>query len=527
MKKSITAVLLTAALAGGATLSTDVQAQAAFSDYVKTQHQFAHKHKDDADVLVLLASETEDGAIHLPEMWDPQVRSIVQSALALEDFTGKHGQQVELLALPGFYAKRLWVVGTGTAMTRADAEKLGAQVAVQVGEAADTVVVHAKGFSDTQVAAMAHGMDLRNYRFDRYKSEPAERPDYTVHWHSDQSDAAAQAYADTQPLAHGVFVARDIINLPGSDGYPKAIAEIAQTAVSNYDIKATVYTPEQVKEMGMGALYGVSQGSQHKSHLLVVEYQGGGNEAPIALVGKGNTFDTGGYNLKTSGSSIVRMQTDKAGGAAVLGAVMALAGKDAELNVAGVVPLSHNLISGSATLPGDVLHAADGTRIEVVNTDAEGRLILADGIWYARDRLKARAIADIATLTGSKVRALGTDYAAIFSEHDALISTMKAAGESTGELVWQLPLGPYDGIIDSWLADIQNVGSPGAQAGARLLQHFAKDTPWIHIDMAGNAYGTSASGIHPAGGNGYGVRLLSEWVENYNSASPVSAAGTN
>lgn len=517
MKNNLVALMLSTALMGGYALSGEAQAQALFSDYVKTQHEFEHKHMDNVDVLVLLASESADGTIELPEMWDEQARSIIQQALKLEDFTGKQGQQVELLALPNFYAKRLWVVGTGADLQRADAEKLGAGLASRLNKNTETVVVHAKGLSDAQIAAAAHGMDLRNYRFDTYKSEPAERPDYTVHWHGNNGDAAAEAYQATQPLAHGVFVARDIINLPGSDGYPQAIAELAQTAVSNYDIKATVYTPEQVQELGMGSLYGVSAGSQHKSHLLVVEYQGGGDEAPIALVGKGNTFDTGGYNLKTSGGSIVRMQTDKAGAAATLGAVMALAGKDAAINVAGVLPLSHNLISGTATLPGDVLVAADGTRIEVVNTDAEGRLILADGIWYARDRLKARAIADIATLTGSKVGALGTDYAAVFSEHDDLLAAMKTAGDETGELVWQLPLGPYDGIIDSWLADVQNVGSPGAQAGARFLQHFAKDTPWIHIDMAGNAYSTSAKGIHPAGGNGYGVRLLAEWVENYNA----------
>ncbi|RUO46838.1 peptidase M17 [Pseudidiomarina aquimaris] len=520
MKKNVLAVVLATALTASYTMSSAAHAQASFSDYVQTQHSFAHEHMDNVDVLVLLAAESDDGSIALPQMWSEDTRNMIQNALAIEEFTGKNGQQVELLALPGFYAKRLWVVGTGETLQRKDAEKLGATLAAQLSDKTDNVVVHAKGYSDAQIAAMAHGMDLRNYRFDKYKSEPAARPDYTVHWHGDNGSAAAAAYATTQPLAHGVFVARDIINLPGSDGYPQAIAELAQEAVSGYDdIKATVYTPEQVKEMGMGALYGVSQGSQHKAHLLVVEYQGGNDEAPIALVGKGNTFDTGGYNLKTSGSSIVRMQTDKAGGAAVLGAVMALAGKDAKVNVAGVVPLSHNLISGSATLPGDVLVAGDGTRIEVVNTDAEGRLILADGIWYARDQLKARAIADIATLTGSKVGAVGTDYSAVFSDHSALLEAMKTAGETTGELVWQLPLGPYDGIIDSWLADVQNVGSPGAQAGARFLQHFAKDTPWIHIDMAGNAYATGANGIHPAGGNGYGVRLLAEWVENYNAAN--------
>lgn len=328
--------------------------------------------------------------------------------------------------------------------------------------------------------------------------------------------AAKQHHANYQAIAKGVFLARDITNLPGGDGYPQAIAEMAAKTLKPLGIKVTVLNPEQVRKAGMGALYGVSKGSEHKAYLLAAHWQGS-KDQPVALVGKGNTFDTGGYNLKTSSGSILRMQTDKAGGGAVLGAVMALAGQKAPVNVVAVVPLSHNLISGSALLPGDVLTAGDGTTIEVGSTDAEGRLILADGIWYARDKFKPRAIADIATLTGSKVGALGTAYSAIFTEHDDLLATMKQAGEATDELVWQLPLGPYPGIISSTLADIKNVGSPGAQAGAVFLQHFAKDTPWIHIDMAGNAYNTSASGIHPAGANGYGVRLLTEWVQLFSN----------
>ncbi|RUO76325.1 leucyl aminopeptidase family protein [Pseudidiomarina taiwanensis] len=491
------------------------QAVSQWSDYLNTEHRFEHRHIDGADVIVMVVPETS-GAIMLPKMWQDETKNAVSAALEVAEFSGKQGQMVELLAPPGFYAKRLWVVGMGSELNRFDAEQLGATIAAKVTDKMSTVVVHARALSPSQIAAMAHGMDLRNYRFDRYKQTPKARPSYVTHWHGQDGEAAEAAYLATKPLAHGVFVARDIINLPGSDGYPAAIAELAERAVAPYGIKARVYGPEQVKAMGMGALYGVSQGSQHKAHLLVLEWHGGDKgEQPIAFVGKGNTFDTGGYNLKTSGDSIVRMQTDKAGGGAVIGAMMALAGEQVDFNVVGVVPLSHNLISGTATLPGDVLVAGDGTRIEVVNTDAEGRLILADGIWYARDKLNARAIADIATLTGSKVRALGTDYAAVFSDHPELLEAMKAAGDETGELVWQLPLGPYKGIIDSWLADIQNVGSPGAQAGARLLQHFAKDTPWIHLDIAGNAYATSAKGIHPAGGNGYGVRLLAEWAKRY------------
>lgn len=516
--KTITTLLTASILTLSMLAAAPAKAASTWQDYLQTTTTFAERAPANPDVMVVFVPEAE--TLQLPSRFSTDARNQVSRVADVAEFTGKSGQVVEVIAPAGLDAKRLWLMGTGTELEATKAEELGATIAAKLTDKTTTVMLDANGLDAQQVAHIAHGMDLRNYRFDRYKKEPKPRPNYAITWQVADTTATEQAYAQTQPLAHGVFVARDIINLPGSDGYPKAIAELAKVAAEPYGIKATILTPEQVKELGMGSLYGVSQGSQHKAHMLILEWQGAGNdEAPIALVGKGNTFDTGGYNLKTSGGSILRMQTDKAGGAAVIGAVMALAGQKADVNVAGVVPLSHNLISGSATLPGDVLIAGDGTRIEVTSTDAEGRLILADGIWYARDRLKARAIADIATLTGSKVGALGTEYSAVFTPDETILNAIKAAGDDTAELVWQLPLGPYDGIIDSWLADIKNTGGPGAQAGARFLQHFAQDTPWVHIDMAGNAYSESAKGIHPAGGNGYGVRLLTEWVKQYDAAT--------
>lgn len=481
------------------------------------KHQFTEQTKADAKVSVLLVGANQTAQV---TGWSADTQAMVSAALAAKDFTGAPQQIVEILAPVGLASERLLVAGVGDSesFNRVAAEKLGAALWSYLPETADAkhaVSVDARLLNNANlVAAIAHGMDLRDYRFDRYKSDPAKTEVRHVQWAVNQAPSVADHYTDYAAIAGGVFMARDIINLPGGDGYPQAIAEMVEKAVKPLGIKVTVLNPRQVERAGMGALYGVSKGSEHKAYLLALQWQGS-KDAPIALVGKGNTFDTGGYNLKTSSASILRMQTDKAGGGAVIGAVMALAGQKAPVNVVAVVPLSHNLISGSALLPGDVVTAGDGTRIEVANTDAEGRLILADGIWYARDKFKPRVIADIATLTGSKVGALGTAYSAVFTEQDDVLRSMQQAGEATAELVWQLPLGPYPGIIKSNLADIANVGSPGAQAGAVFLQHFAKDTPFIHIDMAGNAYSTSANGIHPAGGNGYGVRLLTEWVKIY------------
>lgn len=210
------------------------------------------------------------------------------------------------------------------------------------------------------------------------------------------------------------------------------------------------------------------------------------------------------------------MHTDKAGAAAVVGAVVALAGQKADVNVVAVAPLAHNLVSDVAQLPGDVVTTGSGLTIEVGNTDAEGRLVLADGLWYAREHFKPRVMADIATLTGAKVRAIGTDFSAVFSDHEEVYESLRQAAEATHERVWRLPLDPvFAEAISSRIADMKNTGAPGASAGAMLLQRFVGDTPWVHIDMAGNALVSSDKGIHPRGSTGYGVRMLTEWVKTY------------
>ena len=491
----------------------------ASAQYLQTTMSATETPGADADTLVVLVpADTEQ--LSLPG-WSQATIDHVNRALAARDFDGSARQQLELLAPAGLSADRLIAVGVGdpAQLARHVAEEIGAALSVHIdGSKADIVEVNTRLITDPArnawiAAAVAHGVDLRNYRFDQLKSSAEPRPAQIYRWVVHSQAQAEQQYATLDAVAQGVFTARELTNLPGGDGHPAAFAEYARQQLEPLGVEVTILGPEQVEAAGMGSLLGVSKGSQHKAHLLVAHWRGS-SDAPIALVGKGNTFDTGGYDLKTT-DSILQMQSDKAGGAAVVGALKALAAQQVQINVVGVVPLSQNSISGEAMLPGDVLTAGDGTTIEVTSTDAEGRLILADGIWYARDRFEPRVIVDIATLTGAKVTAVGTEMSAIFSEHDTLVSTMRQAGELTNELVWQLPLGPYPGIIDSRIADIKNTGSPGAQAGAIFLQHFAGDTPWLHIDNAGQALVSSASGIHPAGATGHGVRLLTEWVKIY------------
>lgn len=519
--KKLLAISIGAVLASSSLLLSPASVSAAtHAPYIHTEFNITESMQP-ADVLVVLVPE-EHGELRLAG-WGRDSRSHVNRAISVASFSGKAGSQLEIVAPVGLSYKRLLLIGMGNPvdLKRAKAEELGASLSNWVnGSNAATVHVHSQLIANAGdnlriTAAIAHGVELRNYRFDRYKSAPEARPAQRYSWQVALASDARAKFEQKQALAQGVFTARELTNLPGSDGYPEAFTNYAKSVLEPLGVEVTILGPETVKELGMGSLYGVSQGSHMKAHLLVARWRGADDEAPIALVGKGNSFDTGGYNLKTQAASILRMHTDKAGGAAVVGAIKALAGQKAPVHVVGVVPLSINMISGEAQLPGDVVTAGDGSTIEIGNTDAEGRLILADGIWYAREHLKPRVIADIATLTGAKVGALGTAYAAIFTQQSDIEKTLRQAGEMVHERVWPLPLDGYDDIVKSRIADRINTGSPGAQAGAIFLQHFAGETPWVHIDMAGNAFSASASGIHPEGSNGYGVRLLTEWVKLY------------
>jgi len=285
----------------------------------------------------------------------------------------------------------------------------------------------------------------------------------------------------------------------------------AAKELESLGVTITVLKPEQLKELGMGALEAVGRGSDQGARLVVAHYKGS-NDDPIALVGKGITFDSGGYSIKT-GASIARMKSDMAGAAAVLGTVKAMAMAKADKNVVAVMGMAANMVSQFAVAPGDVVRTAEGLSVEILNTDAEGRLVLSDAMWYARKHFNPSIMIDVATLTGSKIRAVGNEYAAVFSKDDTLVNQLTLAGEQVNENLWRLPLG-YKDMLKSDIADITNVGSggPGATTAATFLEHFAGETRWVHIDIAGNALVKKGKGELSPGGTGYGVRLLSEWL---------------
>ncbi|MDP2562827.1 leucyl aminopeptidase [Psychrobium sp. 1_MG-2023] len=501
IKKSLLTLSLSVALTATAQAETFN-----FSDQAK---------KADA-IVVFQAGDTPSAGL---AQLNKQSNDQLMKSLSVAKFKGDSKQVVEVLAPAGIDADRVIVVGLGdsTELNAGAVNKIGASLSAKLSKTdAQDIQIFTKGISDNQsnasfAAELAHGISLRAYKFDKYlsKKKPAEK-NYSLR--VNQPQQAKTTYKQLEAVEAGVFLARDLTSEVPTEMNPVHFAAAAKE-LKKLGVKVKVLKPRQIKKLGMGALHAVGRGSAEGSRLVVAHWEGN-NDTPIALVGKGITFDSGGYNVKT-GKSIARMKSDMAGAAAVLGTVKALALQEADVNVVAVMAMAANMVSETSVAPGDVVETAEGLSVEILNTDAEGRLVVADGMWYARDKYKPEIMVDVATLTGSKVRALGDRYTAIFSEDDNLVSQLTVSGKAVDEKVWRLPLG-YKDKLKSPIADLTNIGSggPGATTAATFLQQFAGDTKWVHLDIAGNALISADKGVNPAGGTGHGVRLLSHWIMN-------------
>ena len=330
------------------------------------------------------------------------------------------------------------------------------------------------------------------------------------------ADKAKKAYAPLAAVAESVHFIRDLITEPANIIYPETLAAECRK-LTKFGVTVEILGEAQMKKLGMGSLLGVGQGSVRESQLVVMQWHGGKKGVkPVAFVGKGVTFDTGGISIKPAGG-MEEMKWDMGGSAAVIGTMRALAARGAKVNAVGIVGLVENMPDGNAQRPGDVVTSMSGQTIEVLNTDAEGRLVLADALWYTQDRFKPQCMIDLATLTGAIISAIGTQRAGIFSNNDKLATALNAAAERTQEKIWRLPLGPeYDAMINCDIADMKNI-SDGREAGsvtaAQFLQRFVNDVPWAHLDIAGVAWQNKPfSALAPKGAVGWGVRLLNDWV---------------
>ena len=451
----------------------------------------------------------------------------VTQALSTASFKGKAGDVLTLInpAKSGGY---LLVIGLGTAksVTATDVEEAGARA---LAAALSAKVAHldimaalpksVKMDAAEYAALLASGAKLRGYAFDKYRTKikPEDKPKLkSATIVTPVADKAKKAYFPLGAVADSVHFIRDLVSEPANIIYPETLAAECKK-LSKLGVTVEVLGEAQMKKLGMGSLLGVGQGSVRESQLVVMQWHGGKKGAkPVALIGKGVTFDTGGISIKPA-NGMEEMKWDMGGSATVIGTMRALAARKAKVNAVGVVGLVENMPDANAQRPGDVVTSMSGQTIEVINTDAEGRLVLADALWYCQDRFKPQCMVDLATLTGAIIVSLGSHRAGLFSNNDKIADTLFASAERTHEKLWRMPLGPeYDKMINCDIADMQNVGEgreAGSTTAAQFLQRFVNDVPWAHLDIAGVAWQNKPlSPLAPKGAVGWGVRLLNDWV---------------
>jgi leucyl aminopeptidase len=463
---------------------------------------------------------------------DKKSGGAVKRAIAASRFTGRKGEFLELLAPPKLGNSRLLLAGLGevSKLNALDLENLGGSVYANLatgGETEVSIIVddlkRARSEPSARAARYAYGALLRSYRFDKYrtKEKPEKKPSLKrLSVLVENPGAARKVMQDLTKVAEGVFFTRDLVSEPANVIYPESFAERTRSLTA-LGVKVQALGVATMRRQGMGALLGVGQGSVREPRLVVMQWNGapaakGQAAKPIAIVGKGVTFDTGGISIKPA-AGMEDMKWDMGGAGVVAGLMKALAGRKAKVNVVGVCGLAENMPDGNAQRPGDIVTSMSGQTIEVLNTDAEGRLVLADALWYTQQRFNPRAVIDLATLTGAIIVALGNEYAGVFSNDDKLAKILSDAGEATGEGVWRMPLGEeYDKLLDTPAADIKNIGggrAGGSITAAQFLQRFIKDgTAWAHIDIAGVTWASKDKPTVPKGGTAFGVRLLNEMI---------------
>ena len=495
---------------------------------VKFDVSFSKTAKINGGLAILLKSADLDVAAGA-EFADPA--GVLSRAAKIAKFSAKALSALDLVAPEGSPLDRLIVIGLGKPqdLSAYDWLKLGGTAASKIkGTDKATIFIDAPGASvDAKAAAdFALGMLLRAYSFDTYKTKKSDDEDKAngksvkVTIVTADASGAKKAFADSEAVADGVNLARDLVNEPPNVLGPVEFAAKAKE-LEKLGVEVEILTEREMKKLGMGALLGVAQGSVRPPRLAIMQWKGGkAKERPIAFIGKGVVFDTGGISIKPA-AGMEDMKGDMGGAAAVTGLMHVLAARKAAVNAIGIIGLVENMPDGNAQRPGDIVTSMSGQTIEVINTDAEGRLVLCDALWYCNDRFKPQFMINLATLTGAIMVALGSVHAGLFSNDDALSAQLTTAGLSTNEKLWRMPLGrDYDKMIDSKFADMKNTGGryAGSITAAHFLKRFVQETPWAHLDIAGTAMGSPQDEINQSWGSGFGVRLLDQLVrDNYES----------
>ena len=452
-------------------------------------------------------------------------RDLLARVSRAERFTGKRGTSLDILAPAGLKISRLICIGLGKGDLKPfDLTKLGGVAMGKIPAAASDATIladlPARPITPAPAAMVALGLTLRAYRFDRYKTKRKEGEEEPAKARITVGVAdvagARRAWAGQAALADGVMLARDLVNEPANVLYPEEFARRTRD-LRKLGVAIEILDPKAMGRLGMNALLGVGQGSAHESRLVVMRWNGKRGGQPLAFIGKGVTFDTGGISIKPA-AGMEDMKGDMAGAGCVVGLMHALAARKAKVDVVGAIGLVENMPDGKAQRPGDVVTSMSGQTIEIINTDAEGRLVLADMLHYVNKRFKPKFMINLATLTGAIVVALGNEHAGLFSNDDTLAARLGQAGEDTGERVWRMPLAAeYDKLIDSKIADVKNTGgrSAGSITAAQFLQRFVDKTPWAHLDIAGTGMGSPQTDINKSWASGWGVRLLERLVADH------------
>lgn len=464
---------------------------------------------------------------------DSKIHGLISKVVQNPDlFSGKFGSTRTLTySGEGGALKRIILLGTGdeSKLEESSIEELGGKIfsAAKCAKIKNLGIFTERKLGNFSISSCASsigsGILLKSYSFDKYftgKKEGEKFKIEKVDIFTDNIEESEKIFIEKKAIATAVYLARNCVSEPANILYPESYSEIITEELEDLGVEVEIFGEREMKNMGMGALLGVGQGSQNESKLVVMKYIGDDkHKAPVALVGKGVTFDTGGISLKPS-LNMHDMKYDMAGSAAVFGTIKALALRKAKVNVVGVVGLVENMPSGHAQRPGDVVKTMSGKTVEVLNTDAEGRLVLADAMWYAQEKFNPLCLVDVATLTGAITVCLGNSFAGCFSNDEELAGNLIKSGEKVKEKLWRMPLHPdYDEAMDSEIADVANISSvPGAgsSTAAQFLARFLKDgVKWAHLDIAGMAWKKKESNICPKGASGYGVRLLNSFIKDY------------
>ena len=480
--------------------------------------------------LVVFAGKDVSFGEQTTKLLGKSVESIRRAA-ASASFKGKASSVLELWGPEGLKFDRLIVVGAAPKEPPAvaaptDALMLGGFVMGKLGKKGEALVVFdlpaAPEKPDHAAADVMLGMRLRAYKFERYKTKKADdaEPEGALSVRIAVADPAAakKASKHAEAVAEGVDIARDLVNEPPNVLYPEEFAKRAK-ALTKVGVQVEILDVKQMQKLGMNALLGVGQGSVRDSRFVVMRWNGAKNakEKPVAFIGKGVTFDTGGISIKPA-AGMEDMKGDMAGAACVVGLMHTLASRKAKVNAIGAIGLVENMPDGGAQRPGDIVKTLSGQTVEIINTDAEGRLVLADVLWRIQDQYDPQFMVNLATLTGAILIALGTEHAGLFSNNDELAERLTAVGKDTGEKLWRMPLGPaYDKLLDSRFADMKHVGGrhAGSITAAQFLQRFVNKKPWAHLDIAGVGMSSPSSDINQSWGSGWGVRLLDRLVADH------------